>query len=57
MTSYALKMPLLLVREIRNFVREKVSKNVITDRSKAVVLLWFIFIRVIFINVDYSMTL
>ena len=55
MTSYAWKM-WLLVREIRNFVREKSVKNVITDRSKAVVLLWFIFIRVVFINVDYSMT-
>ena len=57
MTSYAWKMQLLLVREIRNFVREKSVKNVITDPSKAVVLLWFIFIRVVFINVDYSVTL
>ena len=57
MTSYAWKMTLLLVREIRNWVRENSVKNVITDRSKAEVLLWFIFILVIFINVDYSMTL
>ena len=35
----------------------KVSKNVITDRSNVVVLLWSIFIRVVFINVDCSMTL
>ena len=56
MTSYAWKMPLLLVREIRNSVREKsVKMSLPTFQGGSSVMIHFI--RVIFINVDYSMTL
>ena len=47
----------LCLENATTFGQGKVSKKFITDRSKAIVLLWFIFSRVIFINVDCCMTL